>query len=271
MQFIKKNYEKILLGLVLVGLVAVAVFLLFLVSNEKQAQEERRNKITTHPIQPLQPPDVASADTMLKRTGTPVVFNFSDNTNRLFNPVRWQKASDGRVFKNPPGLELQRLEITKITPLYLNISVDTITMSDSGARYGITIEQQAATKASFRGKRTTYVSVGDKKEYGEQKNTFTLRDVQGPADNPTDIILELSELDNKTISISKDKPYKRIDGYMADLRFAPDNRTFLARRVGDRITIAGEEYNIVAITENEVVLSAKSNQKKWTITYNAAP
>ena len=58
---------------------------------------------------------------------------------------------------------------------------------------------------------------------------------------------------------------------MADLKFAPENRTYSNRRVGDRIAIAGEEYNIVAITENEVVLSAKSNQKKWTIKYSPTP
>jgi hypothetical protein len=34
--------------------------------------------------------------------------------------------------------------------------------------------------------------------------------------------------------------------------------------------VAGEDYNIVAITENEVVLSAK-NQTKWTIRYSAEP
>ena len=45
MQFLKKNYEKILLGLVLFGLVGTVVFLLFYVANEKQAQEERRTKI----------------------------------------------------------------------------------------------------------------------------------------------------------------------------------------------------------------------------------
>jgi hypothetical protein len=55
------------------------------------------------------------------------------------------------------------------------------------------------------------------------------------------------------------------------LRFSPENKNFANRRVGDRLSIAGEEYNIVAISENEVVLSAKSNQKKWTIKYNAAP
>jgi len=271
MQFIKKNYEKVLLGLVLLGLVAVAVFLLFLVSGEKQAQEDRRNKIINRPVKPLPAIDATPTEALLKRGETPLVLNFSDNVHKLFNPVRWQKTADGRLLKNPVGTDVQKLEITKITPLYFTVSLESVNPSESGPRYVIVIEQQAADKASFRGKRSNYVSKGDKKEYGESKETFTLRDVIGPAENPTQVILEMSDMDDKTISISKDKPYRRIDGYMADLKFTPENRNFPNRRVGDKITVAGEDYNIVAIAENEVVLSAKSNQKKWTIKYNAAP
>ena len=109
MQFIKKNYEKVLLGLVLVGLVAVAVFLVFLVANEKTAQEERRNKILQFPIKPIDAPDLTQSETTLKRVEQLIVWNLSDNTNKLFNPVRWQKTADGRYFKNPVG-DLQKLE-----------------------------------------------------------------------------------------------------------------------------------------------------------------
>ncbi|MGN6553355.1 MAG: hypothetical protein ACTHLW_06500 [Verrucomicrobiota bacterium] len=270
MQFFKKNYEKVLLGLVLVGLVAVAVFLLLLVGNEKEAQAERRNKIINRPVKPLVDLDLTQAGVLLKRAEAPLVLNFSDNLHKLFNPVRWQRTVDGRLMKNPVGTSLEKLDIVKITPLYLTIGLDTVHSSESGVRYVVVIEQQAAMKPSFRMRRSNYVSKGDKKEYGENKDTFTLLDVTGPAENPTSLTLGLSDTD-KPISISKENPYRRVDGYTADLRFAPENKTFLNRRVGDRIVVAGEEYNIVAITENEVVLSAKSNQKKWTITYNAAP
>ena len=56
---------------------------------------------------------------------------------------------------------------------------------------------------------------------------------------------------------------------MVDLKYAPENKTWTSRRVGDPLFFNGEDYNIVAITENEVVLSAKSNQKKWTVKYSA--
>lgn len=270
MQFIKKNYEKILLGIVLVGLVAVAVILLLKVGSEKEDQQNRRTKIINRPVKPLPPMDTTQADSLLKRAESPVALSFSDNTHKLFNPVRWQKTVDGKLLKNPVGTDVQKLEIVKQpTPLYFLITLDSVNISETGTRYGFTVEQQAALKASFRGRRPYYVSKGEKREYGENKQTFTLQDVTGNADNP-DCILELSDLE-KPITVSREKPFRRVDGYMADLRFAPENRTFTGRRVGDTINIAGEQYNIVAIAENEVVLSAKSNQKKWTIKYNPAP
>src|SRR6476469_7620827 len=108
MQFIKKNYEKLLLGLVLLGLGAVAVFSIFLVSRERQKQEDRRTQIMVRPVQPLRPPDLTQAEGILKRGQATFALNLSDNTHKLFNPVRWQKSADGRVFKNPVGTDLEK-------------------------------------------------------------------------------------------------------------------------------------------------------------------
>jgi hypothetical protein len=269
MQFIKKNYEKVLLGLVLVGLAAVAVFLVLMVASERQKQEERRTRIINRPVKPLAEVDLSGAETLAKRGEAPVVLNFSDNTHKIFNPVRWQKAQNGQIIRNPPGSTVDKIEILKTTPLYFTMRLESVNVSDSGTRYGFIIEQQAATRASFRGARPHYVSKGDKKEYGENKQAFVLRDVTGEGDASVAVV-ELVDAE-QVVNISKENPFRRIDGYTADLRFTPENRTYPNRRVGDVITIAGEQYNIVAIAENEVVLSAKSNQKKWTIKSNATP
>ena len=61
--------------------------------------------------------------------------------------------------------------------------------------------------------------------------------------------------------VSKDAPFRRIDGYLAELRYPPENRTWPPRRKGDFMSFGGENYNIVAINENEVVLSAPSGKK----------
>ena len=269
MQFIKKNYEKVLLGVVLVGLVAVAVLLLLKVGSEKQKQQERTTRIINRPVKPLPDLDLSEVDTLLKRGEATTVLNFSDNTHKIFNPVRWQRTAEGRLVKNPPGSSLEKLEILEITPLYLTIRLESASPSDSGPRYGFVISQEAAAKATLRGPRPHYASKGEKKEYGENKQAFILRETSGTLEAP-EAQLELTDSE-KPVVVSREQPFRRVDGYMVDLRFGPENRTFQNRRVGDLITVSGEQYNIVAITENEVVLSAKSNQKKWTIKRSAAP
>ena len=40
-------------------------------------------------------------------------------------------------------------------------------------------------------------------------------------------------------------------------------------RVGDHLTFAGDDYNVIAIDKNEVKLLAQSNQKKYTLPLRA--
>ena len=148
MQFIKKNYEKILLGIVLLGLVAVAVFLLMVVTNEKQKLADFTNGLIIRNPPALKAPDLGESEVALKRSGKPVLYVFSDNSHKLLNPVRWQKAPDRPPFKNPSGSEIEKVEVTKSVPLYLNItySPESTSVSDSGVRYTIGIEQQSAIR-----------------------------------------------------------------------------------------------------------------------------
>ena len=108
-----------------------------------------------------------------------------------------------------------------------------------------------------------------------KNDVFAMIDVKGRPDEPTGIVVQLKDSGDKvTIPGGTNEVYKRIDGYMADLRYPPENnRTWLARRVNSQPPLAfnGEEYNIVAINQNEVVLAAKSNGKKWTVKAASTP
>ena len=262
MQFLKKNYEKVLLGLVLLGLVGTVVFLLFYVANEKQAQDERRTKIINRPVKPLDPPVLTEAEMLVQRVTLPVSLDLS-TTNKLFHPLRWQKAQDGHLFPSGGDSMVKLLQVTKSTPLYYTISLDSVSQPDpsSLARYIIGIDQQAGTRP--KGKRSVVLGVGEKKD------PLILRAAKGPAENPTALELELTDTGDQ-ISINREKPFRRVDGYVVDLKYAPENRNFPNKRVDTSITFGGNEYKIVAITADEVILSA-SNQKKLTIKFSAAP
>jgi hypothetical protein len=264
MDFIKKHWEKVLLGVVLLGL-AVAVALLPLkIASEREAMQQTRDSILNRPVKPLPPVDTSEAQAALARTRLPLKLDFSTG-HRLFNPVLWQMTSDGRPLKVQSGNEIgpAAVEVTDTTPLYTVVSFDNVITSESGSRYAIGVEQQAAARLADRRKRQTYASVDTKTD------VFKLVRIQGPADNPDALILEVEGTDGE-VSISKSNPYKRVDGYLANLKYPPENKAWSNRRVGDRLLFAGEEYNIVAINESEVVLSAPSG-KKTTVRSPVAP
>ena len=81
----------------------------------------------------------------------------------------------------------------------------------------------------------------------------------------------------RDVPVVKEKPFRRVDGYLADLKYDPEKKNWPNLRVGaggpgtPRITINGEDYIVVAITKNEVVLSAKSNDKKTPRPFNPGP
>lgn len=255
MDVIKKHWEKILLGVVLVGLAVAVAFLPLKIASEKQSLEETRRTIFERQPKPLPPSDLAAAEAALNRTRVPISLDFSTG-HRLFNPVLWQKTVDGRPLKVESGNEIgpAAVAVTRTVPLYLILSFDNVSTNESGARYVIGLTREAADKLTDRRKRQTYASVGDKTEH------FTLKEIKGPPENPSELILEIADSGDQ-VSVDRVKPYKRIDGYQADLKYQPETRSWLNRRVGDKLLFGGDEYNIVAINKTEVVMSARSGKK----------
>ena len=262
MDFLKKHYEKIILGIVLMGLLVAVGFIPVKIGSERQELEAKRERLIPHSVKPLSNLDLTMSEAALKRVSTQIVLDLG-SVHRLFNAMPWQRGANGQLIKyDDSHIGPKAVTITKLTPLYLLISLDQVNTSDTGARYVIGVEKQAATMPSQRNKKGYYCKLNDKNE------VFTLRKVDGPADNPTKLTLELNDT-GEAVAITKEQPFKRIDGHMADLKYGPENKTWANKRIGAALSFNNEEYNIVAISENEVVLSAKSNQKKWPILASA--
>jgi hypothetical protein len=249
MEFLKKHYEKILLSMVLLCLAVAAAWL---PTKIRQEREELQKTIVNlpKPIE-LKPTDLSTNEAALKRLQNPPVVELSGAHN-LFNPVTWKVKPDGsfiKIIQEGVGA----LTVTKIQPLYLELAFERVTASG----YWIGIRRQSMKKPSVYAKPN------------EKKELFTLKEVKGPPEDPTELVLELAD-GQEIISISKEKPFKRIDAYSADLRYGPDNTNFLNRKVNDVLQIAGESYKIIAITENEVRVSATSTDKRTTILWKGA-
>jgi hypothetical protein len=265
--FIKKHYEKILLGAVLLFLVVAVALLPLKIASEQADLEQKRVGLTGLSVKPLKNLELSLAVAALDRTKTPVNPIFSAPPHNLFNPVEWRKTPDGRLYKVEKVAEGPTVvEVTKIAPMNLSIALDSV--GASGSTYLITVTKETEVSPAKR-KTSRYVAEGGKTDM------FTLKKVNGPADKPTALVLELNDTGER-ITITPDRGYRKIDGYTADLKYEPEKRAWANRRTGDTLSFAGDDYtvaaiNLIATNQYEVVLSAKSTGKKTTIKYNAAP
>ncbi|HVM50203.1 MAG TPA: hypothetical protein VMU04_19400 [Candidatus Acidoferrum sp.] len=266
MEFLKKHYEKVLLGVVLLGLAVAVGFLPFKIASEKQKLDDLRQQF--HPnVKPLTNLDLSMYEGLLKRVTVPEEVDLSA-PNRLFNPMVWQKAADGHLIKvDATNIGPNALVITNRKALDTVLTLDDVTVTDSGTRFRIGVKKEASLNPREWSKTQKYCKVGDKND------TFTVRDAKAAADSPTDVTVTLELNDTgQLVKITKDKGFTRTDGYTVDLRYPPENTTFPSnRRVGSKLVFNGETYKIVAISTNEVVLLAESNQKKTTVRYEVAP
>jgi hypothetical protein len=271
MEFLKKHYEKVLLGVVLVGLAVAVGFLPFKANSEKQKLLDMARSFD-RAVKPLTNLDLAVPEEATKRLTTPVRLDLV-TSNRLFNPMPWQRAADNRlIMLSERNIGPQAVTITKpLTPLYLTLTFESLTVSPDGTvLYTIGVENQAAIKPGDRGKRSTMCELNKKKD----KDPFTLIAVKGKADDPAQVQLVLQMSDTgEQVTVAREKPFKRADAFMADLSYKPETLTWLNRRKFSQppLRFNGEEYNILDVKQDEVVLSTKSNQKKWTIKYSPAP
>lgn len=261
MDILKKHYEKIVLGGVLLILVVSAALLPVMIGSERDNLKAKSDEIINLPSKPLEPLNFSTQQLVLQRVQAGVMLDLSSR-HKAFNPVLWQKTAQGQTVKVATGDEIgpKALTVTKSAPLYLTITLDSVNPGDgtTPARYIIGVEREAAPEVSKRRKKQYYATVNTKND------AFTLRKVNGPPDNPTDLVLELADTGEEVL-ISKDKPLERVDGYTVDLRYDLEKKTWTNQRVGNTLRFGNEDYNIVAITKSEIVVLAKSNQKKTPI------
>lgn len=261
MQFIKKHYEKIILGIVLAGLIGGLVFMFFYILSDKQAMMDQANSIINRPVKALPDLDLTTNNAAISRFAKPFSLDLEAG-NKVFNPFEWQKTPDGRMVKKASSVA-QVVTVTGITPLYFNLSLESVTTNEFGARYTVVIERQADPSPAKRPKQRRYVSVGDK-----ANDAFGLLEVKGAPEDPSALVLKLVD-NGESVSISRSKSYQRVDGYMADLISELDKRPIRAHRVGDPVYVGGVSYKIFDINKNEVILEDQSNHKKTPLPFSS--
>lgn len=278
MDFLKKHYEKVILSVVLIGLVVAAALLPIAIQQEKQ----RLGAEVSPPQVPreLEPVNLATQRQLLSRLAGETSVTLTGEHN-LFNPVTWQQRPDGTLVKVLPGdVGPSAVEVLAIHPLHLTLAFDTT----SGTGYRVNVTRENAPNRTDRRQKTQYIKPGETntiryRPAGPYFNpelsnklefSFALREVQGDAEDPEALVIELVE-EQKKVRIPKGQEVRQVEGYAADLRYAPEGKTWLDQREGDRLLFDGDTNNIVDITADEVVLSAVSNNKQTTLRLNSTP
>ncbi len=260
----KRHYEKIILVVVLLGLAGAVAYLPFKIANERTELEQMRVQNFGKRVTPLTAINMEENEAVLEGTKARYSLLLQAPPHNFCNPVQWIKTPDGRLLKIATGQEIGpgKLEVTKISPLYLTISLETVGVS--GSNYLIKTENQAEQRSNKR-VSTRYLAPGDKTD------VYLLKAVKGPLNDPEQLIIELADPRESGV-ITKGKPFRRVASYTADFKYDPDRLTFRDKREGATVGFGGEDFiiasiNLIANDRYEVVLSAKQTGKKTTIKF----
>jgi hypothetical protein len=248
------------LGLVLAGLVGALVFMPFYISSDNAALTELTTSIINPQAKELPPLDLSAQTAAAARLHSAYNLDLS-STNRLFNPMEWQRTSDNTLVPVASRVGPQMVVITNITPLYMVLQFDSVTTNELGARYVIKVEKQGAAVAAKRRPVSRSVSLGDK-----PNEFFSLVQAKGNPENPDELVVKLVDT-GEVVSFSHEKPFRRVEAYAADFRYDPERKTFRAKREGDKVSFNGTDFTVSDVKADELVLQDQSNQKKTPLRF----
>jgi hypothetical protein len=209
--------------------------------------------------QPLKPTDLSTNEAVMKRSLAGVELRL-DASHSAFNPGPWEKSGDLFRRKESRG-GLAALALVRTIPLNLVIAYGGVAGTAETLRYQFTVTKEYEKQPLKR--RATVSSLTP----GTKNDVFWLREVRGPKDNPTELVGEY--LDNaERFTVARDRNQQRPMAFAADLKY--EGRDLPAKRADDALNLSGVTYKVVAITKDEVVVSAP-NQVRSTIRLVSAP
>ena len=259
MEFLKNHYEKLVLGVIVIGLVVAAVMV------SMQAESVGEEEVAGFGYETkAQPVDISTNLLALERFTNSAKLNFEEG-HYLFNPDIWRRRPDGS-FITGEDLGPKGVKIKEILPLVFSVKFLDTGSSSSSTRFAMQIVRVNAPDA--RGTTPTSMSTV-MMSVGDENDLFKLLEVR-PVDAPKEVLLEMKK-DAQVVTLAKGQVFERIDGYIANLRYDAENRNFNNVRELSTITLLGETNKVVTLTSNELVLLKPATTLKTTLKYNAAP
>ena len=259
MEFLKKHYEKIVLGAVLAGLLASLVFLPFYIDADKQKLTDLITSVINPSVKALPDLELSAQAAVATRLSSPFALDL-ETGHKVFNPFEWQKSLDGKLIMKDTSTGAQVAVVTNIIALCLVLSLDAVITNELGATYVVGVEKQASAMAVKRRKSVRYLSAANNKN-----DTFSLVEVKGAADYPEALVVKLVD-SGEPATILRSQPFQRVDAYVANLYYPPEQKVFFCH-VNDKIAFGGSEYVIQDISKNELILVDQANKKKTSLPF----
>lgn len=262
MKFLTKHYEKLVLGAVLLLVAIGSLLMVFHVQDVRQSLAEQLEKKVSGKKKPIKPIDLTNGIAAIARLTSREPLELS-GVHNTFNPVTWMmdKSKTMNPVTDPTGAV--GLVYTKATPLDLVIVYTGVAGSDGQFRYQFEITRNHDKQPAKRRPTATSLNLGSKNDL------FLLRDIKGPKDGATEVVIEFLDGEGK-VALSINKPYTRTMGWAADLDYRWEKKSFLGKRAGDSMNLGTVTYKIVAIDKGEVVVSAP-NSLRTVIKLTPAP
>ena len=210
----------------------------------------------------FEPEDLSELKALLARAEAPKRLRLAGPDHNTFNPVGWFEANGNLVKDKFYGKKGPNAVVIKSTsPLYLRIHDDRKGMNPQDPRYSFYVTREAADKKTERRKVTRVSRLRD-------KNDILFLEVKGSPTNPESFVLTLLN-SNQNIEVLSSQEFKEIRGYKADLEYEAGNRKYSGVMKGDKVTIDKRSYEIVFISEDEVVLSDEKTSTHTNVSKNA--
>jgi len=263
MEFFKKHYEKIALCVVLLGLAGAVLWM----KSKMESVNVEVGVSEGGPPRKSPPPtnvDLSAYEQALAQVTNPPTVVLSGDHN-LFNPVTWKRLTNGELYKvMKTGTDA--LGIIDIVPIMTVISYE---RPMEGPIYVMGIQRNVDTnQATLPKPKLVYPKLDEK---NTNQYPFVIRGIKGAAEDPSEINLEMIATGESNIWVSSNKPYQRVDYYLADLRYDPEMLILTKKKTNDVITLDKDPYIILDITSNAIRVQAKRTTKVTEIKWTNAP
>lgn len=275
-QICRQHYEKIILSIALL-LLGGAVLYFYA---ESKAASEKVHQIPVDfgrkAVNSVGPAQLTNHAAALKQAERPPGLILSGPHN-LFNPVKWHYGKGGeKEIKIVHGDEVgpNAMRLSRVKPYHLWVAYDKVSTSSSSGEtvvigYWVNVTNESFVAARDLRKRTPSRMLSLNETNADMP--LVLREVKGPPAEPTEFGAELIREQEGRFTFAPGKPFSKVIGHEAELRFPNSTNVTGFLRKGSDLTIDGQPYKIVDITSSEVVLSEDSNDKRYTITKFFAP